>query len=222
MTKESTEKSVQQTSRNFAAELRSFFVLCILNLVFGAMIMAFGIAFIVTGVLGIVDGESLGFAAVQVIAWGAIAFLGFRWILSSVTVMEGVTEIRDEFAALEEPVSGEALTGLIVRMMAHYREHRQPVRQMTIICTLGGIVFIGLGVINIFEGIMALNAPPVTGLFYLPAFLAPLLAVGIDLAVGVVSLLISSWFRKYSRAWDLRLAEASRSEDALRQTMEQG
>ena len=228
-----TEHTVQETSRNFASELRSFFALCLLNLVFGAMILAFGIQFIVTSVLALVEGGiSLGFAAVQVLAWGAIAFLGLRWILSSVKVMRGVTAIRREYRALEEPVSGEALTGLIVRMMAQYRENRPAVRLMTIICTLGGTLFLALGVLNLLAGISAAMAG--TGPLYIFLVQAGLtsgigsslflsfFAAGINLAIGVISLLSSSWFRRYSRAWDRRLEEASRSEEALRHTMEQG
>jgi hypothetical protein len=228
-----TEHTVQETSQNFAAELRSFFSLCLLNLVFGAMILAFGVQFIVTSVLALAEGEaSLGFAAVQVLAWGAIAFLGLRWILSSVKVMRGVTVIRREYRALEEPVSGEALTGLIVRMMAQYRENRQAVRRMTLICTLGGAIFLALGVLNLLAGISAAMAG--TGPLYIFLVQAGLtsgigrslflsfVAAGINLAIGIVSLRLSSWFRRYSRAWDLRLAEASRSGEALRHALEQG
>ena len=227
-----TEKTLQETSQNFASELRSFFALCVLNLVFGALILAFGVQYIVTSVLALVEGgSSLAVAAVQVLAWGAIAFLGFRWILSSVEVMGSVAEIRDEFRALEEPVSGETLTGLIIRMMALYRENREAIRLMTLVCTLGGIIFIVLGLLNLVAGISALVAG--TGPLYPFMVRAGLtggigespffsfLAAGINLAIGMVSLLLSSWFRRYSRAWDLRLEEASRSEEALRHAMEQ-
>jgi hypothetical protein len=233
MTPAMAEQSIQQTSQNFVAELRSFFALCIMNLVFGAMILAFGIQFIVTSVLGLADGGiSPAFAAVQVLAWGAIGFLGMRWILSSVKVLRGVTAIRREYRALEEPVSGETLTGLIVRMMARYRENRQSVRLMTLICTLGGALFIALGVLNLVAGILA--AMGGTGPVYIflvqsglasgigvPLFLS-FAAAGTNLAIGIVSLRLSSWFRRYARAWDRRLEEASRSGEALRHTLEQG
>jgi hypothetical protein len=210
-----TEKTLQETSQNFASELRSFFALCILNLVFGALILAFGVQFIVTSVLALIEGESsFGFAAAQILAWGAIAYLGLRWILSSVEVMSRVTDIREEYRTLERPVSKEALTGLIIRMMVQYRENRKAIRLMTIVCTLGGAIFLAMGAMNLVQAGMAAGSG---GSLYLS-----LLAAGINLAIGVVALRLSSWFRRYARAWDLRLAEASRSEDALRQTMEQG
>ncbi|MDD1658560.1 MAG: hypothetical protein LUQ41_08945 [Methanomicrobiales archaeon] len=207
--------NLQETSQNFASELRSFFALCILNLVFGALILAFGVQYIVTSVLALVQGgTSFGFVITQILAWGAIAFLGLRWIVSSAEVMSGVTDIQEEFTALEEPVSGEILTGLIVRMMARYREHRKAIRLMTLVCTLGGALFLALGVWNLVQAGLTLGSG---GSPYLS-----LLAAGINLTIGMVSLLLSSWFRRYSRAWDLRLAEASRSEEALRHAMEQG
>ncbi|MDD1655837.1 MAG: hypothetical protein LUO87_00470 [Methanomicrobiales archaeon] len=207
--------NLQETSQNFASELRSFFALCILNLVFGALILAFGVQYIVTSVLALVQGgTSFGFVITQILAWGAIAFLGLRWIVSSAEVMSGVTDIQEEFRALEEPVSGEILTGLIVRMMARYREHRKAIRLMTLVCTLGGALFLALGVWNLVQAGLTLGSG---GSPYLS-----LLAAGINLTIGMVSLLLSSWFRRYSRAWDLRLAEASRSEEALRHAMEQG
>ncbi|MDD1660345.1 MAG: hypothetical protein LUQ62_03975, partial [Methanomicrobiales archaeon] len=177
-------------------------------------------------------GTSLGFVITQILAWGAIAFIGFRWILSSVKVLEGVAEIRGDYMALEEPVSGETLTGLIIRMLAQYRENRKAIRLMTLVCTLGGAIFLALGVLNLIAGISAAVAG--TGplyIFLVRAGLAggmggslffPFLAAGINLAIGVVGLFISSWFRRYSRAWDRRLEEASRSEEALRHAMEQG
>jgi len=227
-----TEKTLQESSQNFASELRGFFALCILNLVFGAIILAFGIMFIVTSVLALVEGgTSFWFAITQILAWGAIAFLGFRWILSSVKVLKGITEIRGEYGALEKPVSGETLTGLIIRMMAQYRENRKAIRLMTLICTLGGALFLALGVLNLIAGISAAAGSGPLYIFLVQAGLTSrlggslffsFLAAGINLAIGVASLLFSSWFRRYSRAWDLRLAEAARSGEALRHAMEQG
>jgi hypothetical protein len=215
MTSSLAEATVGETAERFEAELRSFFALCILNLVFGALILAFGVQFIVTSVLALVNGgASPWFAAAQVLAWGAIAVIGLRWILSSVEVMSGVTALRDEYRALERPVPKEALTGLIVRMMVQYREHKKAVRLMTVVCTLGGAIFLALGAMNLVEAGMAAGSGE--------SLYLSLLAAGVNLAIGIVALRLSSWFRRYARAWDLRLAEASRSEEPLRQTMERG
>ena len=41
--------------QNFASELQSFFALCLMNLVFGSLAMAFGMQFIVTAVLAMAE-----------------------------------------------------------------------------------------------------------------------------------------------------------------------
>lgn len=285
-------RNVNATSENFASELQSFFVLCLMNLVFGSLAMAFGMQFIVTAVQAMAGAGTFQlFPVFQVLLGWAAAVVGLRWILSSAKILKGVTKIRREYRAMERtgagaiqkvsgetphgatsgetqveplsgvirkepvsekpgveplsgaqkalekpvsgetlkepvseetrtgPVSAEALTGLIVRMMAHYRANWKTIWRMNLISTLGGAIFLALGVINIVDGILAWYSPP--GYFYLPVFLAPFIAGAINLTIGVVSLRFSSWFRRYARAWDRRLIEASHSEEALKHAMEQ-
>jgi hypothetical protein len=256
-------KNVNVTSQNFASELRSFFALCLMNLVFGSLAMAFGLQFIVTSVLAMAEsGTFEWFPVFQVLLGWAAAVVGFRWILSSAKILKGVTKIRREYRAMggtgtgairkgpvsgeaprgatsgetraeplsgairkeavtsgtgTEPVSAEALTGLIVRMMAHYRENWKAIWRMNLISTLGGAVFLTLGLLNLLQGISAwLSAGGIVSL------LLAIVAAGINLTIGVVSLLFSSWFRRYARAWDRRLIEASHTEEALKHVMEQG
>jgi len=66
-------QNVKTTSENFASELQSFFALCLLNLVFGAMALAFGMQFIVTAVLAMAGARSFGaFPFLQAfIGWAA-------------------------------------------------------------------------------------------------------------------------------------------------------
>lgn len=213
-----TENLQTNISENFASELQSFFALCLMNLVFGSLAMAFGMQFIVTAVLAMAAaGTFQWFPVFQVLFGWAAVVVGFRWILSSAKILKGVTRIRREYRRMEEPVSNEALTGLIVRMMAHYRENWKTIWRMNLISTLGGCIFLALGVLNLFQGISTwLSAGGMVSL------LLSLVAAGINLAIGLVSLLFSAWFRRYSRAWDHRLIEAAHSEEALKHAMEQG
>ena len=213
-----TENLKKTVSQNFASELQSFFVLCLMNLVFGGLAMAFGIQFIVTAVLVMTAAGTLEwFPVFQVLLGWAAAVIGLRWIVSTVEIFEGVTEIRGEYQEIEEPVSDEVITGLIVRMMAHYRENWKAIWRMNLICTLGGAVFLTLGVLNLFQGVSTwMSAGDMLSL------LLSLVAAGINLTIGGVCLLFSSWFRRYARAWDHRLIEASHSEEALKHAMEQG
>ncbi|MGA2934423.1 MAG: hypothetical protein ABSD81_04645 [Methanomicrobiales archaeon] len=226
-------QNVNITSQNFASELQSFFALCLMNLVFGSLAMAFGMQFIVTAVLVMAEaGTFQWFPVFQVLLGWAAAVVGFRWILSSAKILKGVTKIRREYRAMEEPVPAEALTRLIVRMMAHYRENWKAIWRMNLISTLGGCIFFILGVLNLFEGISAVLAGSGPAYVFIVqegltsgigrTLLISFFAAAINLTIGVVSLRFSSWFRRYARAWDRRLIEASHTEEALKHAMEQG
>jgi hypothetical protein len=270
-----TEHLQTSVSENFGRELRSFFVLCLLSLVFGSLAMAFGMQFIITAILAMGEtGNFRIFPFLQALAGWAAAVIGFRWILSSARILKGVNGIRREYRALEgsgagkvseastagageegskpsetkgrtgggpgresaiggpeRSPAGEALTGLIVRMMAHYRENWKTIWRMNLISILGGCIFLGLGVLNLLDGLSALlRAGPLHPSLVQagPASWPPwsvffaFLAAGLNLAIGLACLLSSLWFRRFSRAWELRLMEAAHSEDALEKSMGQG
>jgi len=209
---------------NFERELGSFFTLCLLSLVFGAIALAFGMQFIVAAVLAMAEVRALELLPfLQVLVGWAAAVIGLRWIISSARILKGVNRIRREYRSVEGQVSDEAITGLIVQMLAHYRENWKTILRMNLIAALGGVIFLALGVVNLVEGISHWYSPSPGEILYLPAILLPLLlAVVIDLVIGVVSLLSSVGFRRYARAWELRLIEAEHSEETLRKSMEQG
>ena len=203
----------EQLSDQFAGELRSFFILSLLNVVFGAQALAFGIQFIVTAMLALMEeGAAILIPGILALAGGVLVVLGLRWILSSVHILSGVTKLRRAHRNIEDSAPDEILTRLIVRMMAHYRENRETIRVMTLICILGGLLFLALGTVNLIqaftEGTGSGSTSPI--------------AAGINLTIGTVSILSSFGFRTYAAAWDLRLAEASRSEAALQNVLEQG
>ena len=203
----------EQLSDQFAGELRSFFILSLLNVVFGAQALAFGIQFIVTAMLALMEeGAAMPIPGIQALAGGVLVVLGLRWILSSVHILSGVTKLRRAHRKIEDSAPDEILTRLIVRMMAHYRENRETIRVMTLICILGGLLFLALGTVNLIQAFAEGTGSGSTSL----------IAAGINLTIGTVSILSSFGFRTYAAAWDLRLAEASRSEAALQNVLEQG
>ena len=206
-----------ETLHQFKNELNSFFVLVILNTVFGALAMAFGMQFMIASVLGFTGGQ---IPPVLRILAGAISLavfgLGLSWVLSRAKVLKGITGIRREYRHCSGLVSAEILTRWIVRLMAHYRENKETIRWMTRICALGGCAFLALGVLNIIQGIAGLAVSTeiwMQGLTFI--------AAGINLAIGLSSLLFCLYFRRYSAAWDLRLDETARSETILERTLEQ-
>ncbi len=239
---EMPETNQEKVTKTLGRELDSFFALCIFSLVFGALALAFGIQFIVTSVLAMAEAGVLGILPfLQALVGWAAAVVGLRWIISTAGVLDGIDDIRTEYRSMQateadragketltsglqvsgkgmatgetgqEPVAGETLTGLILRMMAHYRENWKTIWRMNLISTLGGCIFLALGGLNLIQGV---SVWPPSGL--------AILAAGIELAVGLASLLISSMFRRYAKTWELRLIEAEHSEEILRKSMEPG
>jgi hypothetical protein len=201
------------TLTRFRNELNSFFVLVIMNIVLGALAIAFGVQFMVTSVQGFTPEPSL--LLFRILA-GSLAMvssgLGIAWIIFSVEIFEQVEKIRSEFSDPHGQVPDEVLTGSIVRMLSYYRENKKMIGTMVLVCTLGGFCFLALGILNIVQNFSA------------PDTLTRLLSVSaaaINLTIGIVSLMFCRYFRNYSAAWDRRLEEADRSEYALKHAMEQ-
>jgi len=204
------------TLTRFKSELNSFFILILLNLVFGALAMAFGVQYIVTSVLGLTDWQSLTLLRIVGGALSLVCFgLGIAWIISSAEIMEEISEIREEFRSRQGPVPEETLTGGIIRMIAHYREHRKTIRRMILVCTLGGICFLVLGIMNSLE---LISVSLTSGSFTLNSYLLIPSAL-LTLGIALVSLLSSYYFRNFSNSWDLRLQEADRSEYMLKKSL---
>jgi hypothetical protein len=202
----------ENLSRQFADELRSFFMIVLLNLVFGAMAMAFGMQFVVTSVVSFAQAGSTGaFVLVQFFVGIIAVMMGIRWILSTARILKGVTSLRREYRRLEKPAQDETLTGMIIRMLAHYRDNRQTLQRMVLICTMGGCVFLALGFINLIQGISA--GPTTTLVLYFSA-------AAINTALGIWGLLSSTWFRSYTAVWNQRLDKASLSENTLMHALE--
>ena len=191
-------------------------MLALLNMVFGALAMAFGIQYMVRAVLGLPLEQAD--PALRVLA-GAIALVGFglglMWISTSAKVLKGMKGIWKEVRSHAGPVPDETLAGWIVRMMAQYRENRKILPWMITVSRLGGCVFVALGVVSLLEGFPAGGAMTGTGGIF------PFVAAAINFAIGIATIAISIGFHRYSAAWDRRLDETAKNEKILGQALEQ-
>ncbi len=209
-----TDHTVQQ----FGEELRSFFVLVLLNMTFGALALAFGMQIIIATFLSGAAGAPLSPAIVilRIVTGIAGICIGFFWILSGAKILRGLRGIRHEYRDSAGPVPAETLTGWIVTMLAHYRENRTFIGRMTLISIAGGLFFLALGIANLVQGIMALPAAAGPGSGVIAIFGAAPLNAGI----GLVTIFFALRFRRYADTWDLRLEVAGKGEESLRKALE--
>jgi hypothetical protein len=206
-----------KTARNqFKAEIRHFHLISLLNLVFAALAIAFGVQYIVSAVLGqSADPSTTGLRMLS----GALALscfgLSIGWILSTARVFEGVEKIKDDLDAEGDGITDDRITCLIVRMLAHYRDNRRTIGTMIRVCTLGGVCFFVLGIAN---GLKALSVLSGSISFTLDSYLL-IPAMLLSLGIAISSLLSSYYFLKFARVWDRRLHEIEESECTLKKTL---
>jgi len=204
----------------FRSEIRHFYIVTVANIIFAAVVMAFGISVIV--------GEAVStyetFSTAQYVIYSPVvlfialvaALTGFRWLLTSVRVFEGIEMIKGDLDGMGGEVPDEALTRLIVSVLAHYRDNRATIRTMILVCTLGGVCSFFLGVLGSLE-FLSVSTDGIV--FTLNNYLViPFMLL--TLGVALVSLASSSYFSRFARVWDERLDEIGESEALLKETLE--
>ena len=206
----------------FRTEIRHFFLISLLNLVFAAIAIAIGVQYMVTAILSqTIDPVIPGFPVMLGlrIFSGAIAMicfgLGISWILSTVRIFEGIVTIKDDLEKAGDAITEERLTCLIVRMLAHYRDNYQTIRTMILVCTLGGGCFFVLGIANSLKVLSVSSggfAFTLDNLLLIPAML-------LTLGIALASLLSSYYFSKFAKVWDRRLHDIDESECALKKKL---
>jgi hypothetical protein len=200
----------------FRTEINHFSLVLLINIVFAAIVMAYGVQYIVMAVAGNPAGPALpGIRIVTGAAALACSGLGIAWLLVTVRIFREVGSIRRDLRAGDGSITDDRLTCLIVRMLAHYRDNRKLIRTMILVCTLGGCAFFILGITT---GISAVSLHPGGGAFTfdsVPVILSMFLTIGIAL----VSLLSGYYFGKFARVWDRRILEIDDAECALKESL---
>ncbi|HOI14253.1 MAG TPA: hypothetical protein PLG75_10355 [Methanoculleus sp.] len=203
----------------FGSEIRHFYVVTVANIVFAALVMAFGISVLVGEAVSMYET----FSTAQYVIYSPVVLFvalvavltGLRWILTSFGVFEGVEAIKDDLDGMGGEVPDEALTRLIVSMLAHYRDNRATIRTMILVCTLGGVCSFLLGIAVGLEH-FSVSADGIS--FTINNYLViPML---LTLGVALVSLASSYYFLGFARVWDERLDEIEVSEALLKETLE--
>lgn len=204
------------TISRFKTEVWHFYLVSLLNIVFAALAIAFSVSSAVAFILGLAPDAGIPFPRIGSGILAMICFgLGLSWLLSTLRIFEGIESIRDTLSTNNGKISGEQMTCMIVRMLAHYRDNRKTIGTMITVCTLAGCGFFILG-INI-----GLHAISVTfsglSLTLDAALLIP--AMLLTLGIALTSILSSYYFSGFSRVWDQRLREIDESECTLKREL---
>lgn len=207
-------------SKAFEEEFLSFIALYLANLVFAAIAIAIGLTIIVQQLAsqpGLSSaGSSPGLIGVSFIQ-GCVAFvLGLIWISATAKLMKSVRIVRTAYREKKKrDMTTEDFTGMLVHIMTQYREQKTMIRAMVVICIIGSLCYMSLGLINIGQIASMITSDSET----MPVLLT-IVAAAINLTIGGASYLISTYFRRYAKVWDARLDALTRSEGELDRMLE--
>ena len=205
-------------AKTFEEEFLSFFSLYLMNLVFAALSMAIGLMIVVQQFLPTTTETLAGLIAIPLpfpFLLGGTAFIvGLIWIVATARLMKSVRVVRTAYKQKKRrEMTTDDFTGMMVLMMTTYREQKPMIRAMVVIGFLGGCCYLLLGILNVLSVIAGI-APGLPGQ---PGFVMVFAAVaaGINLTIGGTCILVSTYFRRYAKAWDSRLDALARSEGEL-------
>jgi hypothetical protein len=200
----------EKTTQQFKVELRSFFAIIVLNLMFAALALGLGISTFVTQILAMIETGTLLITPLLLMIAGAIAFtLGFLWIIVCAELLDGISDITSAYDHVKKDADDEHITSLIIKLLVQYRSKRPSIQRMTLLATIGGAVFIIGGTFDVIQAV----ADPL-----LISTVLDLLRLGggiLNIIIGIASLIIVRYFHTYTRVWDTRLQETTKAEETL-------
>jgi len=205
-----------KTALKFQRELRSLNALAIVNIAFGGIAIAFAISIGVQNILTLVKAQSLLLPQLIIGILGFLAFgISLRWLLSSTEILDGATDIKDDYEKKKANLTDEDLTGLIVQMTAYYRENKQTIKKMMVVSKIAGVCFLISGAINLTTILVSMISGAPQWDMLLQA-----MATAVSFGIAVASIYITHFFGKYSSTWDYRLEETSKAEKEFEKQLE--
>ena len=141
---------IDMTLNKLNKQIIIFLGLSVVNIVFAAIALAFGIVLVVNHLFplvetGIIRSISVGY----ILAGGCLAVIGFWWILPSVSIMDFITDLQFKSDKQKGKSDDEEEIGLIIRLLSHYRENDKKIKSMIFISRIGGSFFIINGIISV-------------------------------------------------------------------------
>jgi hypothetical protein len=196
-----------KTSEKLKQEVNSFVGLTLINIVSSAVAMALGISIIVPNITSIVATQNVLFSQIVFIVIGFLASVfSIKWLISSVEMFEASTELKEDYKKninLDE----EAQTGLIVKMMAYYRENKSTIKKMMWMSRIAGLCFLISGAFAIIT--VVINSS--SGVQLMDVW-TQVLGVFINFAIAIAGFIIPHFFGKYTKIWDKRIEKNAKAE----------
>ncbi len=198
------------------SEIRALFGVTVINLVMAALLMAIGVNIATSQIIpAFEDGNwiIIPFAVMVALVAGGIAIW---WIISTVGVLESVSDIQDQFESLgkKDSVTEIDLTQTIVRLMATYRLKKPKIKQMMKVSYFGSILFFVGGIlqalaffVQYLDGIEGLGL--ITGI----------VGLVVIFCMSAAFFLVHRKYESYSRVYDKRILKNKESEKALKESM---
>jgi len=197
-------------------EIRSFFGLTLVNLVIAALIMALGIGLGVTQLLALVELGTIQLIPLLLVSAGFIAAIaGVYWLIKTAEILDGVEDISSTCEQISKHDDQDQVTGVLVQMIAHYRKNQPIIDTMTILGRIGGVLFLVAGSMSLVYGVNTLLTSGIV-IESVSQLAGSIMAFG----VGIGSLLIAKYFKRYSGVWVARLQEEHSIQEALKKKLE--
>ena len=195
-------------------ELNSYQGLVTLNMMFGALTMAFGIVFIVQGIMPMVEIQSLLLPeTVMVILGGIVGAVAIRWLISSAELFDGLTDLKEDYDKNKANLDDENTVSLVVKMTSHYRENKPLIKTMMSISKIAGACFVIVGAYTLVTALLGIGDVSSWELF------VQVLGAVFNFGIAGASFAIPHFFGKYSKVWDYRIEETTKAEKQLQQQL---
>lgn len=205
------------TVQKLQHELNSLQGLSIINIVAAALALAFGAYFAMPTLITIATTLTVEITQIGLVVLGLIAFVaGIRWLVSCAEMIDAGSDISESLKEHKKnrTLDDDALTGLIVKMTATYRENKPTLKLMMNISKVAGVCFALLSVYTLVTLITgALSGVTLWTIITLTA------SLGINLAIAVACFIIPKFFSKYTIIWDKRLEDAAKAEEELKRQL---
>jgi hypothetical protein len=150
---------------------------------------------------------------VGLVILGFIVFIvAIRWLMSSAKIIDVTSKLNTSLSKHKKnkTLNDEAITGLIVKMTAAYRENKPTLKLMTLISKIAGVCFAIAACLALATAVtgIATNVP-------LWSTIIQLSNMAISFATAAACFIIPHFFGKYSQIWDERLKETVKAEIEL-------